>query len=112
VSICTSRVLTFEFLFSNRNKFAVSLEASTLQNQDSMVLSLHKKLVLCFTSLGRSIITRIRERNFEGLLKIKNIACGVFLKPGFHQRRKRKNKVFMPNGTKEELRLLFDACAF
>lgn len=78
-SICRPRLLAFKFLFCIRSKFAVSLVASTLQNQNSMVLSLRKTPVLCFTSHGRSIITRIRERNFEGLLKIKNIACGVFL---------------------------------
>lgn len=43
-----------------------------------MVLFFCKILVFCFISYGRSIIIRIRERNFEGLLKIKNIVCGVF----------------------------------
>lgn len=79
MTICRPCVLTFEFLFCIRSKFAVSLVASTLQNQDSMELSLHRNLALCFTSHGRSIITRIRERNFGGLLRIKNIACGAFL---------------------------------
>jgi len=44
-----------------------------------MELYLHKKLVLCFTSLGRNIITRIKEKNFAGLLKIEKIAYGVSL---------------------------------
>ncbi len=60
-----------QLYFFIRNKFAVSPEGFTLQNQDSMESYLHKKLVLYLTSLGKSIITKIRERNFAGLLRIK-----------------------------------------
>lgn len=100
----THAYLLWNFLFCIRNKLAVSLVGSTLQNQDSMVLSLLKKLVLCFTSLGRSIITRTRERNFEGLLKINNIVCGVFLRLGFYT--SANIRFLWLIETKEELRLL------